>query len=231
MLTIYIKTCKKDLPWFKYAIESTKFVKEDFQLVVEADVDCKETLESWGIPANYLRPWKNGYIYQQWCKLAAYGHAKYPWILYLDSDTIFTRPCDRNDFFSDGKAILTYTPYEHAGDAMKWRGITEKYLRRRVLFEFMRQMPIIHHVSTLKGIQKSIPKLKESLRETKNNLFSEFNLMGAYAFYNKSPHYLFTTVPPKPYSKQYRSWDGLTKEKEEEIKKHLSGTPNNNDTK
>ena len=222
---VFIKTWLNDLPWLRYCLESINKFYNPAPVILIADQNCKETLDSWNLPesitTHYIPNPINGYIAQQRYKLQAHHYTEADYILYIDSDTVFTRPTTINDFVVNGRIQLIIESYERLGTTVPWKAITEKYMGVPVAFEFMRRFPIVHHRQTLLDIETAFPDLQEQLKQLKNRAFSEFNLMGALAYEIVSPHYNFNIYPhtplPEKCAEQFWSWGGLKPSIEKEI--------------
>jgi hypothetical protein len=144
--------------------------------------------------------------------------------MFLDSDCIVKRPCNVSEFFEDGKPVLLKTAYDKVGDAICWKGITEKFLGEELQFEYMRRLPIIYHRSTLENFIEKFPKAKEYILSQPNRAFSEFNAVGGYVELNESENYEIVDTDngfPEAPIRQFWSWGGITKEVKQEIESYL----------
>lgn len=211
MICIFIKTWKNDLEWVNYAIKSIKkYFKGDYELVVVADEDCPGDFQH-KVPVHH-----NGYIQQQIIKLRAHYYTQQEKILYIDSDTVFTRPCSIEDFETDGKLEMFMRPYHLAGKAICWQAPTRKYVGFKPTHEYMCRFPICHYRQTLVDIEARYPWLIEHLMVLEDRAFSEFNFMGAFAHRMCTERYEWVdvteyTVEPA-YVKQNWSWGGISPE-------------------
>lgn len=178
----------------------------------------------------YMRNEKcKGYIDQQLTKLLAHTYTASQYITYVDSDCIFTQPCDVTDLFKDGCPVLLKTPYAQfstSDNVYKWKGITQHFVGYHVDYEYMRRFPLTFDRRTLVGIANDYPWLHRDAVKIPDNGFSEFNIMGAYA--DKYHPYLYSWVDtatdplPELYCKQYWSWGGLTDVIRDEIEEVLA---------
>jgi hypothetical protein len=82
---------------------------------------------------------------------------------------------------------MLYTPYELVGDAICWKECTEKVIKQSVEFEFMRRNGLIYHRSTLENFESFVGDLQTYVLS--QNRFSEFNALGAYAWFNEREKY------------------------------------------
>lgn len=223
-LTIFIKTHKGDLEWLKYCLTSLKYFNTPHKLVLIADDNCD--LAGQPIPrlatVLYVPTPENGYILQQVYKLSAHKYTSSPYILFLDSDTVFTQSCTLDDFFYKDTPIHFYEAFERVGNANCWKAPTEEVLKTTITHEYMRRFPIVHHRNVLFNLEYNYPNLINNLRKKKDRRFSEFNVLGAFAhLYHKELYHWYeitdTTPPPPPVAKQFWSWGGITPEIRKEL--------------
>lgn len=150
----------------------------------------------------------NGYLYQQVCKINAWKNSDADFILFSDSDCIFNRTIDLQDYIQGGKPEILYTDYNKVENAIIWKDPTEKFLGDPVEFEYMRRNALIYHRSTLENIAKQYPNLKKYIMESEQ--FSEFNAIGAWIAKNEPNKYNLVNTdnweytPPK--AEQLWSW-------------------------
>jgi hypothetical protein len=234
---IFIKTYPPDYPWLRYCLRSiSRFVigVRRTLLVTPEDRD-----RQWWDGNHFLdltvkelpEHGPDGYLSQQVSKLYADTLTDASHILYLDSDTIFTRPVTPETYFIDGKPIWMMTPW--ANTETPWQPIVEKFLGRPVEFEFMRRHPQLVPRWLLVGLREFCEKqhgmpLDKCVMSQPLRSFSEFNAVGAfaYAFHRDRFHWINTEeVPPSEWPAltvlQKHSWGGLTPEIEAEFEKIL----------
>ena len=198
MITIFIKSYKKDFPYLKYAIQSiNKNVSGlyDVLLLIDKGDDLpdeilKHTNEKYKIV--YVEKYGNGYLHQQLCKLKAHKYTDAEFILYSDSDCIFDHPINVDDFIADGNPEILYTHYSKVGDAICWKQCTEEFVGQSLDYEFMRRNCLIFHRSTLENMETKYPSMTYSVMN--RGRFSEFNAIGAYCFLNEREKYNFVNT-------------------------------------
>lgn len=143
---------------------------------------------------------KNGYLFQQVCKLNAYKYCHSEYILFADSDLIWDKELHLQDLLVDGKPEILYTDFDQLPDAIIWKECTEKFMKGPVKWETMRRLPLLYHRSTLVAISEYAPNLEDEIY--RQGRFSEFNAIGSYAQKNESDKYRFVNtddwqyVPP-----------------------------------
>lgn len=229
VVDIFIRTYYSDLKWLVYALqsinkfcsgfrdvvivipESQKYLLDGFNLTKEKTLTCEE--------------YKDDYLGQQITKLYADSYSDADYILFPDSDTLFTMPVTPKDFTREGKPLILKTKYEKVETAIIWKPVTEKALGYPVEFEFMRRLPFCYHSSTLKSLREYMKdkhgkELNAYIEEQPNRAFSEFNVVGAFADKFERDKYDFQDTDdglPTLYVRQFWSWGGLTDEVMTEI--------------
>ena len=227
-MTIFIKTWINDLDWLQFCLRSIAKYAPSFNVVIVADNNCKKIINGWGLTREkvvYVNPTFDGYLYQQLVKLRAFDYTDDEYILFIDSDCIFTDNVDKDFFIKDGKIDLLMTPYEDIPEVMFWKEITDKAILYDVEFEFMRRNGLAYHRNTLIDLWgKYSHNFFNLLKTAKNRQFSEFNLIGAYAYkYDQEKYNFINTRDNIPYHpiRQFWSWGGITKEVTSEVNKYL----------
>lgn len=152
---IFIKTREHDFPWLEWCLKSISryaTAQNGFGKVIILSetkpqgkfTEFDELGGSNGFSWNLAPDKDPGYLWQQVCKLRADQFTDASFILFDDSDTIFTRPITPDDFIRNGKPIWQYTPLDQArSDQQIWVPVMEKFLGRRPQHEFMRRHPFI----------------------------------------------------------------------------------------
>lgn len=207
-IDIFIKGYSKDFKWLRHALASiTRNVtgyNKVILLIPEHEKDLFDTRE---LPdrteIHYVKDEGKGWLRQQYFKLTAYKYSFAEFILFSDSDCFFDHPIDLQEFVKDGKPEILYTDWAKVGDALCWKAPTEKVMGEIVPFEFMRRNCMIYYRATIENLHKWRPNLERSIMEAANGRFSEFNLLGAYAYKFERDNYTFintddwTYVDPK----------------------------------
>jgi hypothetical protein len=201
---------------------------QDFKVVIVADEDCKRDLDGWNLTREkvfYVKPSYEGYLYQQEVKLRAFMYVDTEYVLFIDSDCIFTDYVNLDSFLKDGKPTLLKTPYEDIPEVMFWKTTTEDAIGFEVNFEYMRRNGLCYRTETIMNLWddfsiRFLPKLKIA----RNRQFSEFNLIGAYIEkYEENLYNIVNTRDEIPYHpvKQFWSYSGLNKNDLKEIQVYL----------
>jgi len=205
--SVFYRTYRGDFLWLKYSLMSLKKCLTGYSEIVivtpKADYDLlKEEMKGWDLPKgivtfrDVLEPLKDDYLGQQLCKLKAYEYVSFPYVLFVDSDAIFTTATTVENFLKDGKPCILKTSYKDLGATMEqgtdnpgaacvWKPITEKALGEPVEFEYMRRLPLFYRRDSIKNlswyfVDKHGVSIEDYVRSIPDRSFSEFNLLGAY---------------------------------------------------
>lgn len=216
---IFIKTYPADYPWLKYCLRSIgKFASGFRKTLIISPTTYHDSIGLgfdwvWQERAEYglgYIPF-DGYLSQQVFKLHADIFSDAEYILYMDSDTIFTRPVTPETFFIDSKIAWLYTPY--AKIKTPWQPITEKFLGCPVKFEFMRRHPLIAPSWLLAAVRTFCRtthgvSLDKYIMAQPQRAFSEFNALGALAYYFHRDmfHWLDTETDDIPELTTLQKW-------------------------
>jgi FkbM family methyltransferase len=241
---IFIRTYPGDYQWLEYCLQSIgKFVTgfRKIWIVSPADIpDMGPRSKSWLNPRRWGEyvEWKvmndeteDGYLAQQITKLYADVLTDYQadFILHVDSDVIFTRPTTPLDFFTGDKMTWYYTPYQLI--QTPWEPIIEKFMGFTQPYEFMRRLPMMIPRWLYPKMREFCHAqhgriISEYIRTQPLREFSEFNALGAYAYFNHPDQFAWVNTStlaqmPPPFAKQFHSWGGLTDAIKDEIEKIL----------
>jgi len=147
---IFIKTRAHDYDWAYWCLESIEKNCSGFRKV-ELISESQEGRYCGGhaffknkLVTSCVNGKEPGYLWQQRCKLYADQYSDADYILFQDSDTIFTRPVTPSNFIKDGKPVWLYSPLDKARpDQHAWIPVMEKFLGKKPEHEFMRRHPFI----------------------------------------------------------------------------------------
>ena len=189
---IFIRSYHKDLGWLKYCLRSIqKFVTGHDGVVVTVPSQDVELFKSHNIDVVGCPDYKPGYLAQQATKIYAdlfiKGIAPEDWIIYVDSDCVFTAPFHVEQLFNaDGAPYALYTPYEHVGEAICWKKPTEAALGFSCPYEQMRRHGAVYSCQELKKFRMWFSALHNQsvdsyIRKVNPQVnFSEFNVLGSW---------------------------------------------------
>lgn len=183
-IDIFVKSYRKDFKLLHYSLLSiAKNVTGYNNIIILIPEKDKHLFDTRNLPertlVHYVKEYGSGYLFQQWCKLSAFKYCYSEFIMFSDSDLIYDKPINLQDYISDGKPEILYTNYSQLTDALCWKESTELLMGETVDYEYMRRNALIYHRSTLEAISKWQPNLEYIIMNSVR--FSEFNLMGAYA--------------------------------------------------
>lgn len=220
MTDVFIRTYKKDRFWLRYCIASIhKYLTGHSRVIVcvpKGEYIYFQRLDF--LKNENLVYWKpicaDGYIDQQINKLMAHQYTQSDYILFIDSDVVFTQPTHIRDYFIDNKPFIVKTNYTLVGEAICWKESTERIMGWGCDYEYMRRIPLLYHRKTLERLNGTI----DCLSLYKEITLSEFNLIGAFAQRFEPDNYIFldtevdAAIIPINTAKQYWSWGGITSE-------------------
>jgi Family of unknown function (DUF6492) len=227
---IFIRSYRRDFPWLIYCLNSIKKYCRGFRkviLVVPESSSARVTPMRFPCDKVFVcRNYKDDYLGQQITKLFADTFTDADYICHVDSDCIFYRTITPHNLFQDGKVQILMAPYHKLARSTPWRTVTEKFLKRNVEYEFMQRQPhtfprwlyeeLRAHAHNLHGT-----KVESYIIGQPHRGFSEFNAMGAYAYYNHSEKFSWLDIGSSesraPICKWYWSWGGIERKIEEEI--------------
>lgn len=200
---IFIKSYLNDFKLLRYALVSIEKNVTGYNniilLIPEKEKD-KHEFDTRILPPrtliHYVNEYGKGWLYQQWCKVNAAAYSDADYILFSDSDCIFTKPINVQDYI--GTPEILYTSWDKVGDAIVWRKPTEAIMGEVVPFEFMRRNCLVYHRSTLVDMNIWNHKLEDIILGSER--FSEFNLIGAYAFKFERDKYNFINTDEWQYT-------------------------------
>jgi len=222
MTTIFIKSCQKDFKFLYYCLYSIKkFCYGTFDVVLvidKGDVLTEEIKALDNFKCYEVSKVGNGYLFQQFVKMTAYEYTDSENILFVDSDCVFKKPVNIDEIVAN--YIHYYTPYDKAGDAIVWKSATELILEQQVDYEFMRRLPIYYKRDTLIDCTRLFKRdMLQSILTTNN--FSEFNVLGAYAYYFESDKYTFRNTEDNQITDDYL-YQAWTWGNEEQTKQYIN---------
>lgn len=230
-IDIFIKSYHKDFKWLAYCLKSIKkFVTGYNEIIIIIPEGERELLPVMDLPdrtfIHTIQESGNGYMFQQWIKMTAHHYSSADYIAFTDSDCIFKEPVNYQDLIVDGKSEILYTSYfdeqgnNQLGDAICWKAATEEFLKRPVPHEFMRRNNLIYKKETLQALERWFGgDLKRYILSRQT--FSEFNVMGAWSYFNRPNDYRFVNTKDWTYVDtpfvQFWSWSGLNQDDKKKI--------------
>lgn len=250
VIDIFIRSYPGDFEWLGYCLKSIKKYCTGFRQIIltvtEDNIEKARNSEFLDLSDVSLMPCKKyliqDYVGQMITKSMCPNFSDADIFFHIDSDSMFYYPFDLKNILKDNKIRYYYNLYEDV-KISPWRSITENIMKQSIEYEFMRKAPMSFYKETYINLQKFfLEKHKKEIdkwiedrhknynkKETAighNVFYSEFNALGAYAFYYQNEKYNFIEAwkeeAPIDILKVYWSWGGLTKEIRKQIEQILS---------
>lgn len=190
---VFIKSYAKDAPWLDWCLRSIRKFVSGLRGVQVISPDAQTVVfptprynQSWKVLPEYGN---DHYLSQQVFKLYADTFTDSDWILFTDSDTIFTRPVTPETYLKQGKFVWMMTPMKeaHPDEQQAWRRVMRKFFGREPEYEFMRRHPFLLPRWLLADLREFCVKqhgveLKDYVMAQPYREFTEFNILGMYAY-------------------------------------------------
>lgn len=216
---IVIRSYEGDFDWLTYSLRSIARFATGFRRVVVIVPDGQVPPTGTNETVFHVKERMEGYMHQQLSKLHADAFSDADYLLFQDSDTIFTRPITPRDVITQGgKVHWLYTPRASMGSgADTWRKETEKAMLQPVEHEFMRRHPFCVPRWALEGLRAWFwrahgQSLESYIAEQQDRQFSEWNVLGAWLWlhHHSRANWINTDVElGVPFVIQHYSWGGL----------------------
>lgn len=225
---IFIRSYDKDFEWLSYCLRSIQRFATGFRSIVVVTPHGQVPPTGTAEVCYQVAEIGDQYLQQQSDKLHADHFTDAEFILFMDSDTIFTRPICPDDVIVDNrKPRWLMTPYSSLSgdDVMVWKTVTEKVIGHWVYFEFMRRHPLVVPRWALREFREWVHKvhgytLERYIMNQPDRHFSEWNAIGAWLWhYHPSRiHWMNTeTDPGTCFVHQSYSYGGLNPD----LRQHL----------
>lgn len=231
---LFIRSYYKDFKWLRYCLRSIERYCQGFgRVILVVPSSSAERLEWAGLRTHttrYCPDFTDDYLGQQVTKLLADTYTSADYICHTDSDCIFQRHVTPDDLVESGKVRLFIAPYPPSASKASRQVMTEKFMRRSVPYDFMLSQPqtfprwlygeLREWTQVTHGVSLSDYVLAQPAGH-----FSEFNALGAYAYYYHGERFVWVDVSREPepeyFCKCYWSWGGLTRSIEQDIRATL----------
>jgi hypothetical protein len=222
-IDIFIKSYKDDFKWLKYCLQSVSKYVTGYNEIIIIIPEGERHLIDFPLPErtfiHTLKEEGHGYMFQQYVKMIAHHYSSAEYIMYVDSDCIFHSPVNVQDLIVDGKPQILMTSYSEL-DKCPWQKPTSEFFSQVPEFEFMRRHCLIYHKQTLVNLEGYKKDLKNYVLSILSRTFSEFNVIGFYAYLFERDKYNFVNTNGWAYTpaivNQYHSYTQF-QEKEQEI--------------
>jgi uncharacterized protein DUF6492 len=221
---IVIASYKKDLVWLAYCLQflSKNWREKDSKFIVRLDQDCRDIVEAWPnvdlrVKFLYVKPWPDGYHFQQYLKMTSDLVSNAEVIICVDSDVICWNPASLSDLFEDGLPAIYYLDWGEADPVsyMKWRASTSQIMGTDLDHDYLVAVPFTFWRDTFALTRKRIMEVSgKSFEETVYSdrpydyrnflshpmLYSDYNALSLYAAKYQPSRY---TVRPRP---SFKNW-------------------------
>lgn len=229
MVTIFIRTFKRDIVWLDYCLQSIhKNLKGWDEIIICIPENQKHHLIHVKDAKIILSPvFNDDYIGQQISKLLAYQHAAHNYILFVDSDLVFLPEANVSDLLREDLPIIGKERYSQPKypAVRKWQPVVEKLFGEKPEWEYMglNASSRLYHRSTLAAFHQHFPSIVDYAQCQPKHKFSEFNFLGFFAEKFEPKKYCFIDIHdekvPAIKARQFWSWGGITPEIEAELNK------------
>lgn len=245
---LFIRTWERDLDWLKVCLQSVKmFWKSSLGTTIVATPACKGILSGTGFK-ELLESVKADVHYEPQNSDTRRGSVhiglnmdKYTdadMVCNIDSDCVFTRPSNTMDFTKNGAPIIWMESFQELyrtrpGDSYAWDGYRmtiKDCLGYDSDLEFMQRHPFLYYTSSIWEVRNEIENragvpLIKVMERYASNLFSEFNLTGAYEHMRRKENKYYFMFKNELHGEervhQFHSWSQTPESKRSEIERYL----------
>lgn len=227
---IFIRSYAGDFEWLTYCLRSIHRFASGFRRVIVVVPNGQRPPTGALETVYHIHESCDGYLHQQITKLNADAFTDADNILFMDSDTIFTRPITPADAINnEGLVKWLYTPYASLGqdNSEVWKRVTAKAMKREVDNEFMRRHPLCAPRWALEGLRGWFWRahgmsLDTYVADQPGREFSEWNVLGAWLWFHHRDRIEWINTDENmgvPFVKQAFSWGGMS----DEIRREMEG--------
>jgi hypothetical protein len=220
MVTIFIRTYKRDVAWLDYCLQSIQKNLKGWDEIVVCIPEGQEHHLRFAKDVRIVTSpvFPNDYVGQQVSKLLCHHYIKGDMVLIVDSDLIFLPGASVQDYLENGKPRILTCKWSVPPDkiAIKWRPIIGKLLGKEPPCSFMKGHGArLFLKSTLQSFSAHFPNIEAYARKQPRKEFSEFQFLGFFLYLNEPQNYhlLELTESPMPqyHTRQFWNVDGITK--------------------
>ncbi|MGW1171568.1 DUF6492 family protein [Streptomyces sp. NPDC002550] len=188
-----------------------------------------------GVRLEVCPNYRDDYLGQQVSKLYADDFTDAELICHVDSDVIFTRPTCPADLFVGGRPWVVRRAVASLGRHRPWLASTEAFLGHEAAYDFMQRAPFTYprwlypevraHAVARHGMQLDRYVISRPPRG-----FSEFNVLGAYAFAHHHERFTWLDADasgPPALCRWYWSRAGIDDGMRRELESRIPSFPRN----
>lgn len=161
---IVIVSHLRDLAWLSFSLQLLrKNWKEQSQIIVRLEEDCREIVESWaieGVSYRYVNRWPDGYTFQMYQKMISDDYTSAELIMLMDSDLMCVAPASLDDLMIAGKPIIETLEWSESSHVAQqvWRGPTSRVMGIDLDRDYMVGNPFLFWRDTFSGTRQQIVK-------------------------------------------------------------------------
>lgn len=189
---LWVRSYDGDAEWLKYALRSIQRFATGFRRTIVVVPHGHNPPTGTSETVFHVAEIGEQYVQQQSDKMHADHFTDAEFIVFSDSDVIFTRPICPEDLIVDRRRPRwLYTPYSSidSGDGQTWKKVTEKFLGRDVEVETMRRHPFTVPAWALRELRAWCHKthgvtLERYMMTQPYRECSEFNFLGAWLWFH-----------------------------------------------
>lgn len=233
---LFIRSYYRDFEWLRYCLESIENYCFGFSSIIlvipRGDADRLQLMSmSEKVSVHYCDRYNNDYLGQQVTKLNADRYSTADFICHIDSDCVFRKPVVPSDLFDGNKPTFVITPYTLLPNDLGWRSMSERFTGRSVEFDFMRRQPLVFPRHLYEEVRMFCSRrfksdITEHVLSQESNGFSEFNVLGAYSYYECNDVFSWNkrlrVDVDEEICRWFWSWTGITEDVRGEISSILS---------
>lgn len=221
---ILIRSYRKDLPWLELCLAAiAKFCSGFRSVIVVVPASSERFLRRPTRLAPNARivtcpDYRDDYLGQQVTKLHADDFSDADFICHIDSDCIVSQPVSPDYLLDAGRPRIAMRSYRSLDRHWPWQAPTEAFLGWSVEWDFMQRPPFVFprwiypqvraHCVAQHGMDLDRYVLSQPPRG-----FSEFNVLGAYAYARHRESFSWEIAPADGVTdstcRWYWSWGGL----------------------
>ena len=229
---LFIRSYWKDLEWLSFCLQSIRRYCHGFRsVIVVVPMSAKAWLKRAPLPdtahVEFCRDYPDDYLGQQVTKLLADTFSDADFFCHVDSDCVFCRRTTPEDLIVDGRPRVLMRSCELLGRNRPWQAPTERFLGCPVLDDFMCHPPFtfprwLYPRVRGRALAGHGTDIESYIIAQPQRGFSEYNVMGAYAWQNHHQDFVWIDVGavplPTPHCRWYWSWGGIDAAIRDEIR-------------
>ncbi len=210
-IDVVIRSYFRDFPWLQLALASIHAFLRGYRQVLlilpESSTDrWKESLIPNGLPLRLVtcEDYIDDYLGQQVSKLYADEFTDADYLVHLDSDCVFVRPTVVwQDLFREEKPIHIYRNRSVRPTIDGWRNSIPNVLGINTKREFMVTLPTIYPRDIYGELRQFVLlhhgiKFSDLVLSQRPDQFSEFSVLGAYAFQYMKCYFSWVDADTEP---------------------------------